>query len=128
MIKITYLSAVAFISAVWLAVRLIIALKNRRVSLKREAELLLVYVCLVVVARFTFFPFSLVNGKVAPLIFDAARVFPPRVNFIPLKNLFDYPTIKEALVNVLGNTLMFLPLGIVWPKVFLRLDTYKKVT
>jgi glycopeptide antibiotics resistance protein len=41
--------------------------------------------------------------------------------------LFDYPTIGDALLNLIGNTAMFIPLGIVWPAVFKKLNTHRKV-
>ena len=41
--------------------------------------------------------------------------------------MFDYPTIREALLNLIGNIAMFVPLGIVWPAVFKKLDTHGKV-
>ena len=62
-----------------------------------------------------------------PLLFDAARIFPPRINLIPLLNLFDYEIRREALINLIGNTAMFVPLGIIWPSVFRKLDTHQKV-
>jgi len=89
--------------------------------------LILVYICIVVVTRFTFFPFSKANGQVQPLLFDAAKIFPPRINLLPVVYLFDYPIFREALINFIGNTAMFIPLGIVWPSVFKKLDTHKKV-
>ena len=88
---------------------------------------MLVYICIVVVIRFTFFPFFKENGKILPLVFDPATVFPLRLNFVPLVNLFDYEIFKELLINVIGNTTMFIPLGIVWPCVFKKLDTHTKV-
>ena len=88
---------------------------------------MLVYICLVVVARFTFFPFSKVNGQVQPLLFDPNSIFPPRINLLPVVYLFDYPIFREALINFIGNTAMFIPLGIIWPAVFKKLDTHKKV-
>ena len=126
MIKITYPFLFVLISCLWIFVRVLIAVKNKCFSLKRELQLILVYICIVVVARFTFFPFSKVNGKIQPLIFDAARVFPPRVNLIPLANLFDYEIRREALINFIGNTAMFIPLGIVWPSVFKKLNIHTK--
>ena len=88
---------------------------------------MLVYICIVVVARFTFFPFSRIDGKIQPLIFNMAQIFPPRVNLIPMVNLLDYEIFREMLINVIGNTTMFIPLGIVWPSVFRKLDTHGKV-
>ena len=74
---------------------------KKRIHLGRELQLILVYICLVVVARFTFFPFGTVNGKIQPLHFDPAYLFPPRINLVPI--------------------------GIIWPSVFPKLNTPAKV-
>ena len=127
MIEISYPAVMIGITVSWVLVRMILCLRQRRVFLKRELQLLLVYICIMVVTRFTFFPFSKVNGQVQPLLFDVSRIFPPRINLLPIVYLFDYPIFREALINFIGNTAMFLPLGIVWPSVFKQLDTHKKV-
>ena len=127
MIQISYASMVVFISIIWCLVRVVCAMKTKRVDWKREGQLLLVYVCLVVVARFTFFPFSKVNGEIQPLIFESAKALPFRINVIPLVYLFDYPDMRDILINVIGNTAMFIPLGIVWPSVYKGLDTHRKI-
>ena len=127
MIGISYLSVMVGITVLWIFVRGMVCLRQKRFSLKRELQLLLVYICVVVVTRFTFFPFSKVDGQVQPLLFDASRIFPPRINLLPVVYLFDYPIFREALINFIGNTAMFIPLGIVWPSVFKKLDTHGKV-
>jgi len=126
MILISYGQMVAFISILWVLVRTAVYKREGKLVWKREAQLVLVYICLVVVARFTFFPFGTVEGKIQPLVFDAAKAFPPRVNFQPIVHLLDYPVFREAMINLVGNTAMFLPLGIVWPAVFPQLDTHGK--
>lgn len=123
MIKITYPAMLAAISALWIIVRAGFALKNKRIDIKRELQLLLVYVCLIVVARITFFPMRKVDGVIQPLVFDAAKAFPFRINIIPLVNLFDYGIMSEAVINFVGNTTMFIPIGIIFPIVFKKLDT-----
>ena len=127
MVQISYTSMVVFISIIWCLVRVICAIKTKRADWKREIQLIFVYICIVVVARFTFFPFSKVNGEIQPLVFESAKAFPFRVNWIPFINLFDYPEMRDILINVIGNTAMFIPLGIVWPSVYKGLDTHKKV-
>lgn len=127
MVYISYPFLMAAITFLWVLVRAFFCIRQKRICRKRELQLLLVYVCIVVVVRFTFFPFSKVNGQVQPLELDLAHLFPPRINLLPFVYLFDYPTMREALINVIGNTLMFLPLGIVWPSVFKELDTHGKV-
>ena len=54
MIRISYTSMVVFISIIWCLVRVICAIKTKGADWKKELKLLLVYVCIVVVARFTF--------------------------------------------------------------------------
>ena len=127
MIRISYTSMVVFISIIWCLVRVVCAIKAKRADWKRELQLLLVYICIVVVARFAFFPFSKVNGEIQPLIYERAKVFLFRINWIPFVNLFDYPEMRDILINVIGNTAMFIPLGIVWPSVYKGLDTHWKV-
>ena len=127
MVQISYTSVFAFISFLWCLIRVLCAIQNKGADWKREIQLLLVYVCIIVVARFTFFPFSKVNGEVQPLVYESAKAYPFRINWIPFVNLFDYPEIRDILINVIGNTAMFLPLGIVWPSVYKKLDAHWKV-
>ena len=127
MIQIPYAMTVALITALWIIVRIVSSYKRGRINRKREAQLLLIYVCLVVVVRLTFFPFSKVNGQVQPLLFDPANIIPFRLNFVPFVNLFDYEIRREALINVIGNSFLFLPMGIVYPIVYRSLNTHWKV-
>lgn len=123
MFQVSYQALLIAITVAWCLARLAVALKQKRASLKRELQLILVYICIVVVARFTFFPFSKVNGQIQPLVFNIANAFPFRINWVPMVNLTDYPTMREILINVIGNTAMFIPLGIVWPCVYKELNT-----
>ena len=127
MIAISCLSVMIGITVLWFLVRTVTWLRQGRICRKRELQLMLVYICIMVVTRFTFFPFSRVDGQVQPLLLDAAKIFPPRINLLPIVYLFDYPVFREALINLIGNTAMFLPIGIIWPSVFKQLDTHKKV-
>ena len=127
MILISYGALITGITALWILVRGLVRKKAGRIDWKREAQLMLVYICIVVVARFTFFPFSKVDGKIQPLVFDAANALNFRINLLPLVYLMDYGACREALINVIGNTAMFIPLGIVWPVCFRELDTHRKV-
>lgn len=127
MIEISYLQMVIAISVIWIVGRAICWAKAKRLDLKRELQLMLVYICIVVVVRFTFCPFGKVDGKIQPLLFDPEKIFPLWVNFKPFIYLYDYPTMREALMNLVGNTTMFIPLGIVWPAVFKKLNTHSKV-
>ena len=127
MIAISYLQMVVAISAIWIFIRAVCWLRAKGVDPKRELQLLLVYICIIVVVRFTFCPFGKVNGRILPLLFDRDKILPFWLNLKPFVYLFDYPNLKDALLNLIGNTAMFLPLGIVWPAVFKKLDSHWKV-
>jgi len=126
-IYISYPFVIGLITLAWVLTRILVWKKTGLFSLKREAELILVYICLVVVARFTFFPFSKVDGRVQPLIFDAVQMWNFRINLLPLVYITDYEALWEMKVNLIGNTAMFIPVGIIWPAVFRKLDTHRKV-
>ena len=87
---------------------------------------MLVYICIVVVTRFTFFPFSKVDGRVQPLIFELATAWPFRINLIPFVNLLDYESKRDLLLNLIGNCAMFIPTGILTPVLYKHLDSFKK--
>ena len=126
MFSISYFQMVLGITTIWVLVRALCCIRAKRFDLKREAALLLVYICIVVVVRFTFCPFGKINGKIQPLQFDSSKLFPLWLNLKPFVYLFDYPTMREALLNLIGNIAMFVPLGIVWPAVFRQLNTHTK--
>ena len=126
MLYITHPFLIGLISIFWLLVRSIICFRQKEFRWKREIPLLLVYICLIVVARYTFFPFSKVDGQVQPLVFDPAHVFPFRINLIPFVFLTDYPDPREIILNLVGNVAMFIPIGVIWPLIFRELNTHKK--
>ena len=128
MIRISFLAGELFFTGIWLLARLFIWLRQKRIDWKCEAVLLLMYINLAVILRFTFFPMARVGGKVRPLLFDPAKIYPFRVNLRPLTDLLDYKSRREMLLNVLGNAGMFVPSGIVLPVVYKKLDSLWKVT
>ena len=85
------------------------------------------FINLAVIIRLTFIPMSRMDGRVQPLIYDAAAAFPFRMNLIPFANLFDYDNRKDLLLNVIGNTAMFIPSGIVLPILYRKLNNFWKV-
>lgn len=127
MITISYPFVIVLVSLLWILNRVLTRKKTGQVSWKRETELILVYICLIVVARFTFFPFSKVDGRVQPLIFDTVQMWNFRINLLPLVYLTDYEALWEMKINLIGNIAMFIPIGIVWPSLYRKLDTHKKV-
>ena len=67
MVEITYLQVVLFITFIWIIARLAVVAKTKNFSIKRELQLLMVYVCIVVIFRFVYFGFHLEHGKIPTL-------------------------------------------------------------
>ncbi len=126
MVEIPFITGEVLFTAVWFAVRIIICIARRSVDWRHEARLLLMYINVAVIIRFTFFPFSLVDGRVQPLVFEPAAIFPPRVNLIPLDHLFWFETTKDLLTNIIGNVALFIPTGIIIPIIWKWLDRWWK--
>ena len=124
MFEITFEGLWIFITLGWIAARAICALKNRKFDWKQELKLLLVYVCVVVIARIVYFPRRLVEGRIGSLILDVNKIFPLWINLIPVVHLFD--VYDGWQINIIGNITMFIPVGIVWPICFRKLDTLGK--
>ena len=127
MLEISFWHGMAAFTAVWIIARVIVWIKNRRIDWRREAQLLLMYVNLAVIIRFTFFPFEKVDGKIQPLIFDPVAMFPPNLNLIPFVNITDNETTAKVLINLIGNIAMFIPTGIILPILYKKLDSFWKV-
>ena len=127
MLKISFITLELFYTAVWLICRIVVWIKQRHIDWKREAVLLLMYINLAVIIRITFFPMSRINGRIQPLVFDASKVFPFWVNLIPFVKLLDYNSKRDLLLNIIGNTAMFIPSGIILPIIYKKLDSFWKV-
>lgn len=127
MFEISFLGLELLFSAIWLLTRLMVWKRQGGVSWKREALLLLMYLNLAVIIRFVFFPLALVDGHIQPLVFDAARAIPFRVNLVPLVRLFDFNSTRDFIWNVVGNTAMLIPSGIILPIVYPSLNRFWKV-
>ncbi|MBO4456828.1 MAG: VanZ family protein [Butyrivibrio sp.] len=126
MLQVTFWELLSFITICWIITRFIIAKIKGKVDFKRELKLLLVYGCIVVISRFVYFPMALQDGHLAPMVLDPQWRYHCRYNLKPflfLKQI--YPGYK---MNVYGNIAMFVPVGIVWPFCFKKLNNVFKVT
>ena len=124
MFEITYMGLFIFITLAWIATRAICGFKNQKVDWKYEVKLLTVYICLVVIARFVYFPLRLVEGRIGSLVLDVEKISPLWINLIPIVHLFD--VYDGWLINIIGNVAMFIPVGLIWPLCFKKLDTLGK--
>ena len=112
----------------WILFRVVAYRKTKSFDLKYELKQLFFLVNLLVIVRFTFYPFSKVDGQVQPLLFEPDKVFPLRVNLIPLVNILEFDTVRDLILNLTGNFAMFIPTGIMVPLIYKKYNTFGKVT
>ena len=124
MIEITYTGLFIFITLAWIAVRAILGIKKQAVDWMREAKLLTVYICLVVIARIVYFPMRPVDGRIGSLYLDMEKIFPLWINLVPLVHLFEM--YDGWLINIIGNVTMFIPVGLALPFCFGKLNSVGK--
>ena len=127
MLEISFFATELTFTAIWLFARLSRWKRQKSIDWKQEAVLLLMYVNLAVIIRYVFFPRDLVDGHIQPLVFEATATFPLRINPVPLVHLFDYDSFRDVIWNVVGNTVMFIPSGILLPIVYRQLNSFWKV-
>ena len=124
MIEITYFQLFLLTTIIWIITRFAVAIKEKKFSIKREILLLLVYVCIVVIFRFVYFGFHLENGKIPTLKLGFEDDILDMISIIPF--FFVVDRYDGWQMNIIGNIAMFIPVGIVWPICFRKLDTIKK--
>ncbi len=127
MTEISFLFLELLFVGIWVLLRIIVWRRKGRIDWKREAVLLLMYINLAVILRFTFFPMDRVDGRIQPLVFDPATAYPFRINLVPLKQLLWFETKRDLLMNLIGNVTMFIPSGIILPILYKKLNSFWKV-
>lgn len=127
MIEISFVAGECFFAALWLLARTAVWIRQRGVDWKREALLLLMYVNLAVMIRFSFFPMEKLDGRIQPLLFDPGSVLPFNINLSPFVHMGDYVSEREELLNFIGNIALFIPSGIILPVLYGKLDSLMKV-
>jgi len=124
MLEISYPQVFIFIVLAWIILRICSWTLIRKNTLIHELKLLLVLLCLLVITRIVYFPWHHVDGHIGPLIFDSSKILPLRINLIPLVRLSDQYAGWQ--MNIIGNITMFIPVGIIWPLCFKKLNNIWK--
>ena len=124
MIRISFFEFVTAIIIIWAAVRLIVFAKTKQFDIKYELKLLPVCIYLIVVARFVYFPYRLIDGHIGNLNFDASKILPFNVNLVPSIHMVQWVP-KWARFNYFGNIFLFIPVGIIFPNCLKKLDSIK---
>lgn len=124
MLEITFIQLLITFTITWIAIRIIAALRNKCISLKRELQLLLVYICIAVISRFVYFGYHLIDGRLDTLKIGLGMISADDISYTPFYFLFD--RYDGWLMNIIGNIAMFIPVGIIWPICFKKLDNTGK--
>lgn len=125
MFEVAYWDLFIFITVLFLVFSVIEAIRCKKAFASRALKIILFYTCIVVISRIVYFPWHHVNGQIANLKFDKAKILPFWLNLVPIVHLFDI--YDGWQMNIIGNITMFIPVGIIWPVCFKKLNTLGKV-
>ncbi len=128
MIEISCAAGLITVTFGWFLFRTAMYLKTKIYDWKQELWQLFFLVNLLVIVRFTFYPFAKVDGQVQPLLFESDKVFPLRVNLVPFVNILQFDTAADLILNLTGNFAMFIPTGIMTPLIYKKINTFGTVT
>lgn len=111
-------------TCIWIVIRSVIWIRNRKIDFRREAMLLLMYVNLAVIISLVYFPMK--KGIAGVFLLELSDIHHLRLNLIPFVNLFDYDNRTDIYLNVIGNISMFIPTGVILPILYRRIDSFAK--
>lgn len=123
MFEISFWELLAVMTLVWVIVRAKTWVK-KNTTIKDELKMSVLYIYLAAMVRIVNFPMHLVNGKIDTMKFDSSKLIPPWINPVPIVHLFD--VYDGMLINILGNIILFIPIGLIWPWCFKKIDTIGK--
>ena len=126
MITVTCTALELIYTGIFLFIRIIVWIKNRKIDFKREALMLLLYIYLFILIRFIIFPMERVDGRVQPIYFDIKNLSNPKLNLVPFIHMFDGKDKAKTYFVFFGNIGMFIPPGIIFSILFKRLDSVIK--
>ncbi|MBR1773784.1 MAG: VanZ family protein [Eubacterium sp.] len=120
----TYIQLMLVITIIWILVRVVAGLVKKKVDWKYELKLLTVYLSIALVTRLVYFP-EVITPMDDKVYFYTGKYVVNRLNlrpFIYLKHRY-----QGWFINMYGNIIMFIPVGMVWPYCFKKLNNVFKV-
>ena len=98
MIIIPFFTGELVFAAIWLIIRIIVLIKVGKIDWKREGMLLLMYINLAVIFRFTFFPMKHVDGMIQPMVFNPDAIMPFKLITAPIFPMFSITVQRKCLL------------------------------
>ncbi len=124
MIEITFYAVFLVSLAAWIIARVLIYRRDGFFSAGNEFRHLLMFMYIMVIVRGVCFPLTSVDGRAVRETLDFENMFPPLVNAQPFNFFTDfYPGWQ---INVFGNVIAFIPVGILFPFCYKKIDSFWK--
>lgn len=124
MIVISYFDVFFELTLVFVTVFICDIVWNKKLNVQRTGKMFLFYITLLILTRIVYFPMHHVNGRIQSIRINLRRLTPVKHNLVPVIHLFEY--YDDWLINILGNIVVFIPVGIIWPVCFNKLNSIKK--
>lgn len=124
MIRITYWELLLELTIIFVTVFICDIIWHSRYDKKKSVRSLLLYITTAVLTRIVYFPMHHVNGHIEAIKINLRILKPFKHNFIPIIKLFEY--YDDWFINIIGNIVVFIPVGIILPVCFRKIDSIKK--
>ncbi len=125
MIVISYGTMALIAVLLWIGIRFYLNFKKDKTDWRWEFRLLTILFSALLVLRVSFFPWAAEGGNIQPLVFNAHKLLPMRLNILPFVHMFDSAeTVQKALV---GNILLAMPFGLALVYCFEKYRSWKKI-
>ena len=124
MIEIAYWAFALIATAVYAVVRFLIYLKKRKFEVGHELKCFGFFAYILLLSRGVCFPWHSLDGRAVRAVIDFDLMFPPNINLKPFTFVNDfYP---GWFINVFGNIILFIPVGIFFPWLTKRINSFAK--
>ncbi len=122
--EITFWAFALITTAAYAAVRFLIYLKKRKFEIRHELKCFSFFAYILLLSRGVCFPWRSVDGRAVRAVIDPDLMFPPNINLRPFTFVNDfYP---GWFVNVFGNIVLFIPVGIFFPWLTKSINSFAK--
>lgn len=124
MIRITYWELLLELTIIFVTVFICDIIWHEKINVQKLNKMIILFVTAAVLTRIVYFPMRHVNGHIGFMKINKKVTIPFRHNFRPIIRLFEY--YDDWFINIIGNIVIFIPVGIVWPVCFNKLNSVKK--
>ncbi len=122
--EMTFVGLLIIAILAWIVARLVICSKSGSATFANELKLFGFFAYIMLLVRGVYFPFRSPDGRLVRMVVDFEQILPFNINYSAFTFLRErYP---GWWINVFGNIAVFIPMGILMPFYFKKLNSFWK--